>query len=113
MPALALLVVACSLVAACRKGDIAAVQRPVVPIWVCKEGSPEEGPCEDRFDVGRLIALDRTHAERIAGDQGYEIRCAAGVGPKELAMDYSTRRLDVECRGDPGDPIVVRFIRRG
>jgi hypothetical protein len=111
----AMLATACTL-GACGKSDIAIVTRPVVPIWVCKNDRherPNEEQCEGRFDAGSLIGLTRSHAEKVAEEHGYDIRCEAGVGPKYLTREYSTGRLDVECLGDSNDPIVVRFIQRG
>jgi hypothetical protein len=108
--------------AACGKGDIAIVKRPLLPIYVCLHLRPDdarhaegfEERCEGRFDAGQTIGMHFMDAARLAAAHGFTLRREAPLAKHEaLTADYLTRRIDVECNGISDNSIVVRIIQQG
>jgi hypothetical protein len=97
-------------IAGCGKSSIVAVNRPVLPMYVC--ASPAERPgerCARRFDAGQLIGLRLPAAEERAHAHGFRV----APGHLILAMDAESNRLDVECDSTSRDCTVVRIAYRG
>jgi hypothetical protein len=99
--------------AACGNSNLAQVQRPTRPMYVCLLGSH---PCEHRFNAALLISLRLDAANALAERHGYSVRRVAPLPlprREKLTAEEQFNRIDVECAEEAEDCLVKRIVSQG